>query len=428
MKREITSNVLEENLVHYKHRYGLNVYILPKQAYKKQFAIYATHYGSNDNHFVVPGDKQPIKVPEGIAHFLEHKLFEKQEGNVFEDYSKLGANPNAFTSFTTTAYHFTSTGNFYECLDILINFVGQPYFTDQTVDKEKGIIAQEIIMYQDNPNWRVYFNLLKGLYHEHPVRNDIAGTVESIQKIDKDTLYKCYETFYHPSNMVLFATGDIDADRVIKQVEDYFGSRDLAKQGQINRIYPDEPGQAAEPVVKDKLPVPRPLFLLGFKDKNVKKSSQQLLDNLILNNIIIDMLIGPGSDLYNRLYEEGLIDSTFSAEYTGETEYGHMILGGESPNPEKVVDMVYREIENIKNKPWDPEYFLRIKKKKIGEYIRNFNSLESVGVLFVSLFFRDIALFDYLKRLEQMSYDQLKTQFNSFFDDYASSLSLIMPT
>ena len=168
--------------------------------------------------------------------------------------------------------------------------------------------------------------------------------------------------------------------------------------------------------------------MLGFKDKNVKKSSQQLLDNLILNNIIIDMLIGPGADLYNRLYEEGLIDSTFSAEYTGETEYGHMILGGESPNPEKVVDMVYREIENIKNKPWDPEYFLRIKKKKIGEYIRNFNSLESVGVLFVSLFFRDIALFDYLKRLEQMSYDQLKTQFNSFFDDYASSLSLIMPT
>lgn len=144
---------------------------------------------------------------------------------MFEAFSKLGASPNAFTSFNTTAYHFTSTGNFYECLDILINFVGDPYFTDKTVDKEKGIIAQEIIMYQDNPNWRVYFNLLKGLYHQHPVKNDIAGTVESIQKIDKDTLYRCYETFYHPSNMVLFVTGDIDADRVIKQVDDYFDKK-----------------------------------------------------------------------------------------------------------------------------------------------------------------------------------------------------------
>jgi len=427
MKRIINSDVLRERLIHYKHRYGLNVYILPRPTYKKQFAIYAAHYGSNDSHFVVPGDTQPIKVPEGIAHFLEHKLFEKQDGNVFEEYSKLGANPNAFTSFTTTAYHFTSTGNFYECLDILIDFVGDPYFTDQTVEKEKGIITQEITMYQDNPNWRVYFNLLKGLYHEHPVRNDIAGTVESIQKIDKDTLYKCYETFYHPSNMVLFATGDIDADTVIKKVEAYFSKRDLSKQDRIDRIYPDEPKEVAEPVIKEKLPVPRPLFLLGFKDKVERRSSQQLLDHLILNDIIVDMLIGPASELYNRLYEEGLIDSTFSADYVGEMEYGHIILGGESADPEKVVDMVYREIEKVKSKPWEQEYFLRLKRKKIGEYIRSFNSLESVGVMFVSLFFRDIGLFEYLERLERMNYEELRTHFNMFFDDYQSSLSMILP-
>jgi len=427
MKREIVSDLLNEKLIHYKHRYGLNVYILPKKSYQKQFAIYATNYGSNDNEFIVPGEKQPMKVPEGIAHFLEHKLFEKQDGNVFEAFSKLGASPNAFTSFNTTAYHFTSTGNFYECLDILINFVGDPYFTDKTVDKEKGIIAQEIIMYQDNPNWRVYFNLLKGLYHQHPVKNDIAGTIESIQKIDKDTLYRCYETFYHPSNMVLFVTGDIDADRVIKQVDDYFDKKDMSKQGRINRIYPDEPREVADSVVKDKLPVPRPMFLLGFKGEAVQKPSQVILDNLILNDLILDIMIGPSSELYSRLYEEGLIDSSFSAQHIEETDYSHMILGGESPEPKKVVDMVYQEIEKLKNKPWDIEYFMRVKKKKIGEYIRHFNTLESVGVQFVSLVFKDIGLFDYLERLEQINNDQLQTQFNNFFDDYKSSLSLILP-
>jgi len=427
MRKEIKNDVLNEKLIHSKLKNGLNVYVLPKEGYQKQFAIYAANYGSNDNQFVVPGENQPIKVPEGIAHFLEHKLFEQEEGSVFDAFSKLGASPNAFTSFNMTAYHFTSTGNFYECLDILLNFVGTPYFTDQTVEKEKGIITQEIVMYQDNPSWRVFFNLLKGLYQNHPVKNDIAGTVESIQRITKEMLYKCYETFYHPSNMVLFVTGDIDADRVIQQVERHFKDKNVSKQGEIKRIYPNEPPLVASQMVKDKLPVPRPLFMLGFKDTQVGQGGQALLDKMILNDIMLDMLVAQSSDLYSKLYEEGLIDLSFSAEYTGEKDYGHIIMGGESPNPEKVVDMVYQEIERLKKEPWDVEYFSRIKKKKIGEYIRMFNSLETIGVQFVSLVFKDIGLFDYIERLMQINYGQVKDHFNRFFENYHSSVSIILP-
>jgi len=428
MRREIKNDVLNERLIHSKLKNGLNVYVLPKKGYQKQFAIYATHYGSNDNQFMIPGEDKPMTMPEGIAHFLEHKLFEQEEGSVFDVFSKLGASPNAFTSFNTTAYHFTSTGNFYECLDVLLNFVGTPYFTDQTVEKEKGIIAQEIVMYQDDPNWRVFFNLLKGLYHNHPVKNDIAGTVESIQKITKDMLYQCYKTFYHPSNMVLFVAGDVDADRVIEQVERYFDGKGISKQGPIKKIYPDEPAEVAARVVKDKLPVPRPLFMLGFKDTQVGQQGQALLDKMILNDIMVDMLVGPSSDLYNKIYEEGLIDITFSAGYTGEVDYGHIVMGGESPDPERVVDMIYQEIERLNRQPWDVEYFSRIKKKKIGEYIKMFNSLENIGVQFVSLIFKDIGLFDYIERLMQINYEQLKSHFNRFFENNQSSVSIILPS
>lgn len=218
---------------------GLKVYIMPKRGYTKQFAIFATHFGSNDSKFIAPGDTDVTEVPDGVAHFLEHKMFEEEEGSIFEQFSKLGASANAYTNFTTTAYLFASTENFYENLKLLVKFVQNPYFTDENVEKEKGIIAQEIRMYQDDPNWKVYFNALEALYHVHPVRKDIAGTIESISQINKEILYKCYYTFYHPENMVLFAVGDIDIDKTLDIIKE--NMRQDKKQGKIKRIYPKEP-------------------------------------------------------------------------------------------------------------------------------------------------------------------------------------------
>lgn len=426
MTREIKSTLLKEKILYRQMDNGLDVYIFPKPGYNKQFAMYATNYGSNDTKFVVPGEAQATTVPDGIAHFLEHKLFEEEDGNVFESYAKLGAQPNAFTNFNMTAYHFTSTDNFYECLDILTGFVGRPYFTDQNVEKEKGIIAQEIKMYEDDPNWRVFFNLLGGMYQNHPVRNDIAGTVDSIMQIDKELLYKCYNTFYHPSNMVLFIIGDIDPDRVWNQLESKFNKDNRSKQGKIDRIYPDEPENVTRNRIEEKLAVSRPLFALGFKDKPVGEGGK-LLERIVLSELVIDMLAGPSSDLYTRLYEEGLIDGSFGADYTAERDYCYAMMTGETSNPDKVVDTIFDGIRSIREKPFERAYFERIKKKKLGEFIRNFNYIEVIGYIFSSLIFKDIMIFDYLQKLNDVSYDQVIDAFNNLFDINRSTVSIIKP-
>ena len=426
MAKMINSKQLKENMVYSQLKNGLDVYIFPKPGYSKQYAIYATKYGSNDTAFVIPGDKQPTLVPDGIAHFLEHKLFEEEHGNVFESYSKLGAQPNAFTNFNTTAYHFTSTDNFYDCLDVLVGFVGRPYFTAENVEKEKGIIAQEIKMYEDEPNWRVFFNMLGGLYQNHPVRRDIAGTVDSIQKIDKDLLYKCYNTFYHPSNMVLFIVGDVDHERIFKQLDGHFDNS-LTKSEEIKRIYPDEPAQVNESMVKQKLAVSRPLFALGFKDIPLNEGGDKLLEKLIVNDILMDMFAGTSSQLYNKLYEEGLINDTFQWGYTGEKDYGYAMLTGETSDTGKVIDVIFDEVNKIKNSPFEQDYFMRIKKKKIGEFVRIFNSLEVIGYLFVSLYQKDISIFDYMNKLDSIAYSQVIDAFNSVIDIDKSTVSVVEP-
>ena len=211
---------LQEELYHEKLENGLEVYILPKKGFNKTFATFTTKYGSIDNHFVPLGSEEYIKVPDGIAHFLEHKLFEKEDGDVFQQFSKQGASANAFTSFTRTAYLFSSTSNVELNLDTLMDFVQEPYFSEKTVEKEKGIIGQEITMYDDNPDWRLYYGVIQNLYENHPVRIDIAGTVESISHINKDLLYECYGTFYHPSNMLLFVVGPVNVEQTMKQIKD----------------------------------------------------------------------------------------------------------------------------------------------------------------------------------------------------------------
>jgi predicted Zn-dependent peptidase len=428
MKKVMENKLLKEKLIHKRLSSGLDVYVLLKPGYNRQFAIYATRYGSNDSQFTPLGQREPITVPDGIAHFLEHKLFEEEKGNVFEEYSKLGAQPNAFTNFNMTAYHFTSTGNFYECLDVLLGFVGRPYFTDENVEKEKGIIAQEIRMYEDNPYWRVYFNLLRGLYHEFPVRKDIAGTVESIYRIDKETLYECYRTFYHPSNMALFIAGDVDPEKIFDQAEKIIVKRSGKSEArEIKRIFPEEAKGVNKDRVEERLAVARPIFALGFKDEDSVRDGDRLLDKLIANDIVLDMLIGTSSDMYDELYEKGLIDSSFSSYYTGERHYGYAIMTGHTQEPENVADSIFNEIVKRRSQPWKQEHFNRIKKKKIGEFIRLFNSLNSVSIQFVSMMFRDIHLLDYLERLEAITYNEVLKEFNEIYRKENSCLSSIVP-
>jgi predicted Zn-dependent peptidase len=265
VSKVIENKLLKEKIFWQKVEPGLEVFVLPKRGYNKKYATFATRFGSIDSHFVVEGEGQELVVPDGVAHFLEHKLFEEKEGNVFDRFAKLGASSNAFTNFTNTAYLFSSTDNFEECLEILLDFVQQPYFTEENVEKEKGIIEQEIRMYEDNPQWRIFFNLLAALYQKHPVRKDIAGTVESIRQIDKDVLYQCYRTFYHPSNMAVFVVGDVDPDKTMKQVADNIARHGHAPLGEIKRFYPQEGPNLAEKFVSQELVVSQPIINLGIK-------------------------------------------------------------------------------------------------------------------------------------------------------------------
>lgn len=421
--REIFNETIKEKMYHYEHESGLNVYVMPKKGFIKQYAMFATHYGSNDSQFIVPGEKNKTLVPDGIAHFLEHKMFEEEEGSIFEEFSKNGASANAYTNFTTTAYLFSSTDNFYDNLKLLLDFVQRPYFTDENVEKEKGIIAQEIRMYDDDPSWRLFFNMLGGLYHLHPVKVDIAGTIESISKIDKDILYKCYRTFYHPSNMVLFAVGDIDINKVLDIVNNSVKAD--KRQGEIKRIYPNEPETINKNYVEQKMAVSMPLFNIGFKDNDVGYGGKKLLKKDIVTQICLEILAGRSSDLYEELYNDGLIDSTFDTEYVGEIDHGYSIIGGQSNDPEAVKQAVLDKISKVDS--IDDSDLNRIKRKITGRFLKSFNSVESISHNFITYYMRGINILDYTTTIEEITNDDVLDRFKTFFNEKNCVLSVIKP-
>lgn len=424
--KEIFNHKINEKIMHAETPNGLKIYFMPKKGYTKKFAIFSTNYGSTDNIFVPIGESSPLEVPEGIAHFLEHKLFEDEESNLFEKFSKMGADVNAFTNFNQTSYLFTSTDHFYENLELLVKFVQSPYFTEENVEKEKEIIAQEIKMYEDNPGWKVFFNLLKCMYKSHPVKIDIAGTVESIQSIDKELLYRCYNTFYHPSNMVLFVVGDLSFDEIVKVVnrseKSFQGS-----QNEINRISPMEPEEVEERFIEEKMVTSTPLFHMGFKDSDVGYTGKRAVKKDMITNIILDMLFGSSSVFYNKLYEEGLIDTSFGAYYTGKGSYGHSLILGQSNRPEEVYKRVMDYIENAGEKALNEENFNRIKKKELGQFLFSLNSIDSIAYNFTDLYFNDFLFTDLFSLLEEVDYNDILDRYKTHFHKDNVALSIIKP-
>lgn len=420
-------NYIGENLLSREFDNGLKAYVIPKKNFNKVYAVYSTKYGSIDNEFVVPTTGERLKVPEGIAHFLEHKMFEMPYGNVFDKYAELGASSNAYTNYTNTTYLFSTTSSFEECMRLLLEFVETPYFTEESVEKEKGIITQELRMYEDDPEWQVMLNLLRAMYHRHPVRDDIGGTVESIQNIDVDALYKCYDTFYHPSNMVIFVAGAVDADRVFEIIGEWENKRGKLPQGEIIRTYPEEPDTVNKPRIDVKLSVSRPLFLMGFKDNDVGYDGIELLQKEIITNILLEIIFGKSSLTYEKLYEEGLIDDRFSFGYEGQKGYGFCTIGGETKDPEKLKEMLVASISEAKEGGLKEEDFERVRKKYLGDYIQGFNSLEFIANSFVSYYHRNINIFDYPDVLKQITFEEVKRRMNEFFDFERMAVSTVYP-
>ncbi len=422
-KNELTG----ETLYTAKHSSGLGIYIVPKPEYSGTYAIFGTRYGSVDSEFVVPGESEAITVPDGIAHYLEHKMFDQPDGsNVFDKFSKYGGNANAFTSFNMTAYLFSATSNFKENLETLLDYVQSPYYTDETVSKEQGIIGQEIRMYDDSPGWKLFFNFINCLYNEHPVKKEIAGTIESISEITADYLYKCYNTFYNLSNMSLVIVGNVNVDEAIKTIETSIKNNDPFTEP-IKKIYPKEPENIAAPYAEKSMSVSSPMFMMGFKDNDVNINGEKLLKKNIEVTILLRMLFAKGSNIYKKLYDLNLINSTFSFDYTMQPDYGFTTLDGESKDPERVYETILGEIDALKETGLSESDYERAKKVVWGRYIRTHNDIEDYASTFMQFLFMDIDYFDYYNVYKTITFDDIKKRFETHFNSQYSALSVIKP-
>lgn len=419
MKKEIFESDIGESYVKAVHPSGLKVYILEKPQYTSSYAIFGTKYGSIDTCFAVNGEE--TAVPEGIAHFLEHKLFESEDGDAFTKYAATGAYANAFTSFDRTCYLFSCSDRFYDNLDILLSFVQSPYFTEQTVAKEQGIIGQEIRMYDDSPAWRVMFNMLMAMYHNHPVRIDIAGTVESIAKIDHNLLYKCYNTFYNPSNMFICIAGNVDTDKVLKQIEKRVNPSEALE---ITRITNPEPEETVKPYVEQSLAVAQPMFCLGFKETT--EAPLRTVKERICTALLLEIIAGEASPLYKKLVNEGLINDEFGSEHFNGYGYSAVIFEGESSDPKRVAEEITAEICRLKTDGIDKKLFSAVRCGMYGNAIRMFDSVESIAMQLVDCAMSDCGLFDDIKYLKSVTVEDVYRRLSWLLPEKAV-LSVINP-
>ena len=354
---------------------GLPVYIVPKKDFLRKYALFATRYGGMDMRFEKDG--QWLDTPAGIAHYLEHKMFDTEDGNALQELAKNGAEPNAFTSNAITCYYFDATDKFYESLEILLSFVSIPYFTDESVQKEQGIIGQEIGMIEDNPEWQVYKQLMQALYHTSPARTPVAGSVESISHITAQTLYDCHKAFYTPANMCLVVVGDVKPERIIAAANQILP----AKSGPlIRRDYgAEEELTAAEHFVSAAMEVSMPTFLVGFKCPPQHGGEEQHRFTAI-GELACDVLMGESSPLYARLYAEGLINGSFGAAFDLLPGASYVYAGGDSKDPQAVAEAILAEARRLVSEGVDGDYYRRVVNANFGAALKALNSFESIAV------------------------------------------------
>ena len=419
--KEIKNELLNDSYYEIDHSSGLKIFVYPKENYSSAYAVFGTKYGSIDTRFRLEGEKDFICVPEGIAHFLEHKLFESEELDAFARYAKTGASANAYTSFDKTCYLFSCSGNFRQSLEILLDFVSNPYFTPETVQKEQGIIGQEIKMCNDDPGWESLFSLLRAMYHNHPVKIDIAGTVESISHITADLLYSCYETFYNPMNMALAVAGNVTVEQVLSVADRILKPKASKK---IERSFEQEPETVVQDTITRKLSVAMPIFAIGYKE-NIK-TPERTLKEALESAILLDIIAGKTSNLYEELISEGLVNTTFDMEYFEGYGYSAHIFTGESTNYEKVRERINGEIMRVKKEGVSREEFDRIKKKHYGSFIMNFNDIDSIANDLVGEYFSGCGLFGRLSVLESITAEDIDARLRNAINIENSSMSVIM--
>ena len=418
----IENSKVKEKLYIEKLENGLTIMVVPKKGMQKKYVIWGTNYGSNDSKFIVPGETEAIEVPKGVAHFLEHKMFEQESGiNSLDTLTALGVEANAYTTNDHTAYLFECTENFYLALDELMDYVQHPYFTDENVEKEKGIIGQEIMMYDDYPEWRVYLNALEAMYHEHPVKLDITGTIETISHIDKEILYKCYNTFYNPANMAMVVCGDFEPEKLLEEIKKRL--IDKKANGEIKRIYPEEPENIVQEKIEQKMDVSEPLFTIGIKDK-VANEKEKVKKHLAIE-ILLNILIGKSSKLYQELYNKGMLFVTPGVDYEFSRDYAHILITGQSKYPEQVYDLFKNAVNELKENGIDLEEFERVKKMLYGSFIKEYDEPGDIARMFIADFFKGINSFEYLEEITTINKQYVEQMLKEVFVDNKMVLSVI---
>lgn len=421
---ECKSALLRERYLCIEHPSGLAVYVFPKKM-SGTYALFSTNYGSMDNHFSVNG--REVEVPDGIAHFLEHKLFENEDGSdSFGRFSALGADANAYTSYERTAYLFSCTGNFAAALEELLTFVTHPYFTEASVKKEQGIIAEEIRMYEDNPWDRAQRNLLCAMYHDHPVRKNICGSYASIQEITPELLYRCHEVFYHPSNMALVVCGDVTPEEVLEVVDRVLPASTPAPHPK--RILPPEPLTVAMEEIDCTMQVAKPLFYIGVKDPVIPADPAERLRRDAAMTLLDEILFSRSGPFYNELFEEGIITPVFYGGYSSTDRFAYHCISGETEDPHLVLERFWRYLARVQKEGIDPVALERCRRVLYADEIRAYDSTEEIANRLLSFVFDGSEMFSYPELLQSITKEELDGYLREVFRKEYVSLSTVSPS
>ncbi len=418
----IENNLLKEKVYIEKTESGITLICIPKEKSIKKYAICGIGFGSNDNHFILQKEKKEIKNPDGVAHFLEHKLFEQENGqNSLDVLASLGIDANAYTTNDHTAYLFECTDNFYKGLDELFNYIQNPYFTDENVEKEKGIISQEINMYDDEADWKVYINAMKALYHKNPIRIDVAGSIDSINKITKETLYDTYNSFYVPSNMVVVVSGDFKPEEIFKEIKNRINIKNVVP---AKKIEEKENLEINQKEINEKMDISLPTFIFAFK---VDPEEKEKLKRAIAIEILLELIIGQSTDLYENLYENGNIFEDVMPTFEWSRDYAHILIQGKSNDVEIVKEKLLNKINDLKKNGIEDKQFERAKRKIYGNYVREFNDVSQVALLFIANYFRQINPFEYVENYKIISKEYVENILKEVFDEKNMVKSTINP-
>ncbi len=433
---KIRSPLLKEEYYFTRHTSGLAIFIFPKRNLKKKMATLVTHYGSIDNSFRAPGHCDLTNVPAGIAHYLEHLMFKKPDGDIMNEFGRWGAVFNALTGHTATQYFFIAHKHFNENLTTLIKLAWLPHFPKANVEHERPIIEQELRMYQDIPELRLLQNLFKNLYHSHPVRFDIGGSLESIKEISAEMIIACHRTFYHPANMAMVIVGDLDHKSVLAKATELVDQAvsdweitpaKMSGPLTIERHFDNEPKQPRQHYECIEMPVARPLLAIGYKEPHTGLKPTAVITQALLTELTLELILGKPTKLYQQLYTEGIINNSFSGGYTNHETFGLTSIGGETNQPEKLIDRIKTGIKQAKKAGFKKRDLLRLKRKHLGHFIRMFDSPDAIASILFNSYFSHVNPFDFPRYLKKVTIKEMQDRLNEHLDEKYISISLVKP-